>query len=45
MLILLLEGTSVSTCFSTESMNLFSPFIATRSKNIFMVILTTKGYI
>ena len=41
MLILLLQGTSVSTFFVcvfffTESMNYFSIFHATHSKNIFM---------
>ena len=45
MLILLLEETSVSTCYSTESMNWFSLFHATSSRNIFTDTLTTKGYI
>ena len=35
--------TGVSTCFSTESMNLFSLFHVTRSRNIFTDTFYNKG--
>ena len=35
--------TGVSTCFSTESMNWFSLFYATRSRNILHGYLINKG--